>query len=88
MLKQTAKIAHEVGLHARPAAMLVKAVSASGKKVLISRVGHKSVNAASMLSVLSLGLKQGEEIEISIEEDDTQSLMDELIKLITTALDE
>lgn len=88
MLKQTAKIAHAVGLHARPAAMLVKSVSASGKKVSISRVGQKGINAASMLSVLSLGLKQGEEVEITIEEDDAQSLMDELVKLITTALDE
>lgn len=88
MLKQTAKIAHAVGLHARPAAMLVKSVSASGKKVSISRVGQKSINAASMLSVLSLGLKQGEEVEITIEENDAQSLMDELVKLITTALDE
>jgi len=88
MLKQTAKIAHAVGLHARPAAMLVKVVSSSGKKVSIARQGQKSVNAASMLSVLSLGLKQGEEVEITIEGDDAQSLMAEIITLITTALDE
>lgn len=88
MLNQKAIIAHEVGLHARPAAMLVKTVTSSGKKVSISRVGQKSVNAASMLSVLSLGLKQGEEVEISIEENDAQDLMQEIVNLITTALDE
>lgn len=88
MLKQIAKIAHEVGLHARPAAMLVKTVSSSGKKVSIARIGQKAVNAASMLSVLSLGLKQGEEVEITIEEDDSTALLDEIVKLITTALDE
>lgn len=88
MLNQKAIIAHAVGLHARPAAMLVKTVTSSGKKVSISRVGQKSVNAASMLSVLSLGLKQGEEVEISIEENDAQDLMQEIVNLITTALDE
>ena len=87
MLKQTAVIAHAVGLHARPAAMVVKAISASGKKVSFSRVGQKPVNAASMLSVLSLGLKQGEEVEITIEED-ANDLMNEIVKLITTPLDE
>lgn len=32
----------------------------------IGRVGDKQVNAASMLSVLALGVKHGEEIEIVV----------------------
>jgi len=88
MIKATAKIAHAVGLHARPAAMVVKLVSSSGEKVTLSRLDQSPVNAASMLSVLSLGLKQGEEVEISIDSDGATELMEQIVSLISTPLDE
>ena len=47
------------GLHARPAGELVKLVKGlEGSKVTIT-CGERSVNAASMLSLLSLGIKSG-----------------------------
>ena len=46
--------------------MLVKAAAGAGVPVTIGRVGDKPVNAASMLSVLALGVKFGEEIEITV----------------------
>lgn len=88
MIKATTKIAHAVGLHARPAAMVVKLVSSSGEKVTLSRLGQSPVNAASMLSVLSLGLKQGEEVEISIDSDGANDLLEKIVSLISTPLDE
>ena len=88
MIKATTKIAQAVGLHARPAAMVVKLVSSSGEKVTLSRLNQSPVNAASMLSVLSLGLKQGEEVEISIDSDEANDLMEQIVSLISTPLDE
>ena len=88
MIKAITKIAHAVGLHARPAAMVVKLVNSSGEKVTLSRLGKSPVNAASMLSVLSLGLKQGEEVEISIDSDEANDLMEQIVSLISTPLDE
>jgi phosphocarrier protein len=88
MIKATTKIAHAVGLHARPAAMVVKLVSSSGEKVTLSKLDQSPVNAASMLSVLSLGLKQGEEVEISIDSDGATELMEQIVSLISTPLDE
>lgn len=88
MIKATTKIAHAVGLHARPAALVVKLINSSGQKVTISRLGQNSVNAASMLSVLSLGLKQGEEVEIAIESDGAKELLEQIVSLISTPLDE
>jgi phosphotransferase system HPr-like phosphotransfer protein len=41
-----------------------------------------------MLSVLSLGLKQGEEVEISIDSDGATELMEQIVSLISTPLDE
>lgn len=55
------------GLHARPAGELVGLIkSFEGSAVKIATAA-RCVNAASMLSLLSLGLKSGTEIEISVE---------------------
>lgn len=54
------------GMHARPATELVKlAKSLDGKVTLATEV--KSVNATSMLGVLSLGLKSGAEIVVTAD---------------------
>jgi phosphocarrier protein HPr len=74
-----------VGLHARPAALLVKAAQASGLAVTISRSGGPSVNAASMLSVLGMGVKHGEELEISVGEgENAEATLAQISELIAT----
>ena len=66
MPSQIVSVASSVGLHARPASLLVKAAAASGLTVTVGRVGGKAVNAASMLMVLALGVRHGEELEITV----------------------
>lgn len=67
MVSQTMVVAAPSGLHARPAAELVKLVkSFEGTAVSIATAARK-VNASGMLSLMSLGLKQGTEITVSAE---------------------
>ena len=67
MLTSKTTLTAPTGLHARPAGELVKLVKGfEGTEVRIA-TPQKSVNAASMLSLLSLGLKCGTELEISVE---------------------
>jgi phosphotransferase system HPr (HPr) family protein len=55
------------GLHAHPASKLVQLVKGfPNSKITLSAAG-KCVNAASMLSVLSLGLAQGMEVEVHVD---------------------
>lgn len=64
------------GLHARPAGELVKLVkSFEGSSVKIA-TPVRSVNAASVLSLLSLGIKSGTELEISVEGGDEQQALE------------
>lgn len=57
-------IAAPDGLHARPAGDLAKLVkSFPGTQVTMSTAG-RTVNASSILSILSLALKKGTEVEI------------------------
>jgi phosphotransferase system HPr (HPr) family protein len=70
------------GLHARPAGELVKLVkSLAGSAVSISSGGRK-VNAASMLSLLSLGLKCGSELEVSVDGGDETAAMEAVTAFI------
>lgn len=82
-------VGSRVGLHARPASVLVKAAAGAGVPVTIGRVGEKAVNAASMLSVLALGVKQGEEIEITVADaDNADAVLDAIATVIATDHDE
>ena len=52
-----------VGIHARPAAMFAQAVTASGQTVTIAKEGGNAVPAGSILSIMGLGIKQGDNAE-------------------------
>lgn len=52
-----------VGLHARPAANLVQTAMGFKAAVFVEKAGRK-VNAKSLLSVLSLGVKAGETVAV------------------------
>ena len=67
MVSANTIITAPTGLHARPAGELVALVKGfEGSSVKISTAA-RSVNAASMLSLLSLGLKSGTEVEVSVD---------------------
>ena len=59
-------ITYEVGLHARPAGLLVKEVKPMTSVVTLSARG-KSADAKKIIAVLSLGVKKGEEVTVSVE---------------------
>lgn len=52
------------GMHARPAGELAKLAKGFAHARITLRTAVKEANAASVLSVLALGLKSGTEIEI------------------------
>ena len=55
-----------VGLHARHAGLLVKAVTPFESRVTISR-GDRSADARRILALMALGIKQGELIRVEVE---------------------
>lgn len=56
-----------VGIHARPAGILVKEVkSLAGVTVTISK-GEKSCNALKLMALMGMGIKQGDTVTVSVE---------------------
>lgn len=75
------KILNEQGLHARPASIFVKTASKFKSTVSIVH-GNEVANAKSIINIMSLGLKKGEEIKIIAEGTDEKKVMEALISLV------
>ena len=63
----TYTITDPVGIHARPAGLLVKEIkSFAGSAVTITK-GEKSVNALKLMALMQMGIKQGDTVTVSID---------------------
>jgi phosphotransferase system HPr (HPr) family protein len=86
MAERTVTIASAHGLHARPASLFVQAVTASGLPVELTK-GEKTLNAASILGVISLGIEHGDEVTLRATGDNAEAVLDSLVELLTTDFD-
>jgi phosphocarrier protein HPr len=80
-------IGSKVGLHARPAAMFVQAAAKQPVKVTIAKADGKPVDARSILSVLALDARGGDEVVLAAEGDGADQALDELAALVARDLD-
>jgi len=87
MPQRTAIIASSVGLHARPAALFVEQASESGLDVEIARPGEEAVDATSILGVMALGAKHGEEVVLTADGENADKVLDGLVALLSRDLD-
>lgn len=74
-------IKNQTGLHARPASVFVKKASGYQSKITLKK-GNQTVNAKSIISLLSLGAGKGEPITIITEGVDEELAMKELLELL------
>jgi phosphocarrier protein len=94
MVERRVTVGWAEGLHARPASIFVRAATAAGVPVTIARTGGDAaspVNAASMLAVLSLGAKGGEEVVLASDAEDAtqaEAALDRLARLVAEGLEE
>lgn len=59
-------ITDPVGIHARPAGLLVKAVKALDSTVTITKDG-KSAGASKLMALMGLGIKKGDTVTVTVE---------------------
>jgi phosphocarrier protein len=83
VVRGTVTVGPEVGLHARPAADFVRVATLSGHKVqVLNRSGKKAVGT-SILGVLSLGAKHGEELVIEVDGPEEISVLESLVRIVS-----
>ena len=81
MPETTLTITHEVGLHARPASIFVRTAAKFACDIEVTH-GEKTVNAKSILAVLTLGAHKDAEITIKAEGDDADDALKALEDLV------
>ena len=87
MAERRVTVASRVGLHARPAAVFVKAAAAQPAKVAIAKPGGQAVDAASILAVMGLGVEHGDEVVLTADGDDAEAALDALAEVLSSDLD-
>ncbi|MGF2950491.1 HPr family phosphocarrier protein [Microbacterium alcoholitolerans] len=87
-VSRTVRVGSSHGLHARPAKLFAQAAKDAGIPVTIAKDSGKAVNAASILSVISLGIDFGDHVVITADGDSAEQVLDSLTELLTTDHDE
>lgn len=87
MPSRTVALPNPSGLHARPAKVFAKAAAAAPGTVTLGK-DNREVNASSVLSVLTLDCHHGDEVTVTVEGEDAQATLDELVGLIEAGLGE
>lgn len=83
MKQFTYTVTDPVGIHARPAGLLVKAAKGLDSTVTIAKADGKSAVAVKLMALMGLGIKQGETVTVTIEggnEDANAAAMEQFFK--------
>ena len=78
-------IADPLGMHARPAGMLVKAASGYASKITIV-APNGTADAKRLMALMRLAAKQGNELTVTVEGDDEETAAAELQAFLTANL--
>jgi phosphocarrier protein len=87
MTTKTVKILNKIGLHARPASMLVNAAGKFQSKIIL-RKGDRSADAKSMINLLTLRVKMDDMIQIEAEGTDEAEAAEALAALVQSKFGE
>jgi phosphocarrier protein HPr len=83
------KVKNDLGLHTRPATLIVKLLQKSKSDVFFT-YRRETINARSILSILMLAAKKNTQITIAVEGDepDVRQTMDSLVEAFETRFGE
>jgi phosphocarrier protein HPr len=81
------QIVNPLGLHARPAAQLVKLASQYASEVTIARDGE-AINAKSIMGVMMLAAEQGSTVQIAATGPDAEAAVTALAGLVAAGFGE
>jgi len=87
MVTQEVAIVNKLGLHARPAALLVKTAGKFSSNIIF-RKGNLEVNGKSIMGVMMLAAEQGAKIIIRVEGSDEKRALKAIVEIFETKFGE
>lgn len=82
MISENVQVKVPTGTDARAVAMLVQIASKYDSKIHVM-CKEKSFNAKSIMGMMTLGLKEGEDLQINIDGEDENAAMEEICKFLS-----
>lgn len=74
-------ITDDLGIHARPAGLLVKFAGKYNSKITIQK-GEKSADSKRLFALMGLAVKNGDEITVTVDGEDEETSAPEIEKFI------
>lgn len=84
----TLTVLNKMGLHARPAAMIVRVTNRYPETEVWFQKGNDRINGKSIMGLMMLAAAQGNKVEVTVSGPDTDVLLRELKVLFDQKFDE
>ena len=86
MLEQRAKVKNKLGIHARPAALLVQAAAKFTSEITLEKEGL-AINGKSIMGVMMLAAEVDSVITVRVEGEDARTALDHIVEMIESKFD-
>jgi phosphotransferase system HPr (HPr) family protein len=86
-ISQKFTIISELGFHLRPASVLAKAAKEVASSVVVGK-GGRTVDATSVIGLMTLEAMPGDELEVTVEGDDAEEAIRQIGELFANAFGE
>ena len=87
VIKKTATIVNRLGLHARPAALLVSTAGKFEAEMFFTKDGLR-VNGKSIMGVMMLAAEKGSQLIIEAEGPDAEAAVEAIMKVVASGFGE
>lgn len=87
MVQQEMVVRNKIGIHTRPAALLIDLASKFHSKIMITKDG-RSASLESLVRLLALRVKQDNEILVSAEGEDESAALAAVLSLVESGFGE
>ena len=88
MLEKTVTVNNPLGIHARPAALIVQEAALFKSEITFSKDDVGSVNGKSIMGVMMLAAEEGAELVIKVEGEDAEVAMNRIAELLQSNFEE
>ncbi len=84
MAQKTVVITNRLGIHARPAALVVQAAAKFSADIYLSKGNILNVNGKSIMSVMMLAAEQGSQVTVRAEGEDAEAAVETVAELLSS----
>ncbi len=82
MVEKRVTVTNVLGIHARPATLLVQAASRFEADIFLTKGDVSRINGKSIMGVMMLATEQGAEVLVEAEGEDAQAALDTVAELL------